>query len=383
MTRVTAAARRAGLAAAAACCGLVPAGAAVARIETPAPYAYVVDLSTDTVLLEKQADAPMPPASMSKLMTIYMLFEAIKEGRYGLDDRFLVSRKAWRKGGSKMFVRVGDEVSVADLLRGIIVQSGNDACIVVAEAMSGSEEAFAEAMTARARELGLTRSTFANATGWPHPDHAMSARDLAKLSRILIEKFPEMYKMFREKSFIYNKIKQGNRNPLLYRSTGADGLKTGYTEEAGYGLAASAARGERRVVLVVNGLKSVRQRSREALRLLNWAFSNFRPYKLFRRGEKVVEADVWLGRRKTVALTVPDDVEISLDRKARTGLEAKVRLTEPVAAPVRKGDLLGTLIVSAPGAERREIRLEAGADVEKSGLLARIAAAVGYVLWGS
>ncbi|MEC8725219.1 MAG: D-alanyl-D-alanine carboxypeptidase family protein, partial [Pseudomonadota bacterium] len=252
-------------------------GAAAQNKVTAAPYAYILDLSTDTVLLSKQASIPMPPASMSKLMTVYMVFDRLKRGSLSLDDEFPVSRKAWKKGGSKMFVKVGDKVSVADLLRGIIVQSGNDACIVVAEAIGGSEDTFAEMMTEKGKEIGLKDSIFTNATGWPDPRHRMSARDLAILAKRLINEFPELYKMFNEKTFTYNNIKQGNRNPLLYRNIGADGLKTGHTVAAGYGLASSAQRGDRRIVVVVNGLKSVRQRSKESFRLMEWAFKAFKP----------------------------------------------------------------------------------------------------------
>ena len=362
---------------------LLCAGAQAQQIETPATQAYIVDLSTGTVLLDKDSSAPMPPASMSKLMTVYMVFEALRRGDLNMDSMLPVSRKAWKKGGSKMFVHVGDMVSVADLLRGIIVQSGNDACIVVAEALAGSEEAFASSMTRRARELGLSGSNFVNSTGWPHPDHRMSARDLAKLSRIVIEEFPKLYAMFKEKTFTYNKIKQGNRNPLLYRDTGADGLKTGYTKGSGYGLVASAVRDKRRLVMVLNGLSSVRQRSSEARRLIEWAFRTFRPYQLFESGEVVDKASVWLGRETSVPLTIMRDVKLSLSRKSRAALKVKIRLNEPVSAPVRKGMRLGSLIISAPPTETLEIPLIAGAEVERLGFIGRIGAAVRYLLFGA
>ncbi|MEK9848811.1 MAG: D-alanyl-D-alanine carboxypeptidase family protein, partial [Rhodospirillaceae bacterium] len=233
-------------------------------LETKARHALMIDMETNAVILEKAADEPMPPASMSKLMTIYMVFEKLKAGKLNLKDRFIVSEKAWRKGGSKMFVRVNRRVSVKDLLRGIIIQSGNDACIVIAEGLAGSEEAFAEEMNGKAAEIGLKNSQFKNATGWPAEGHYMSARDLATLSSKLIKDFPDYYPMFAEKSFRYSKIKQGNRNPLLYRRGGADGLKTGHTEASGYGLTASAQREGRRLLLVVNGLNSSRERASEA-----------------------------------------------------------------------------------------------------------------------
>lgn len=362
---------------------LISGVASAQAFQTAARNAYILDLSTGTTLLSKKADIPMPPASMSKLMTIYMVFDRVKRGSLSLDDTFLVSKKAWKKGGSKMFVKVGDRVSVADLLRGIIVQSGNDACIVVAEALGGSEEAFAEMMTKRGREIGLTESTFANATGWPNPNHRMSARDLAILSQRLIEEFPELYKLFGEKTFTYNKIKQGNRNPLLYRDVGADGLKTGHTVAAGYGLTASARRGDRRIVVVVNGLTSVRQRSQESLRLMEWAFRAFKPVAMFKSGETVTEADIWLGNAPQVPLVIQRDLKLTLPRNAIDKMKVTVRMKNPVAAPVKKGQNLGMLVVRVPGAPDREYPLAAGADVKQLGFIGRIGAAIKHVLWGS
>lgn len=351
-------------------------------IETPARNAHIVDLATGTVLLSKADDVPAPPASMSKLMTIYMVFDRLKKGSLSLEDKFLVSEKAWKKGGSKMFVRVGDRISVSDLLRGIIVQSGNDACIVVAEALGGSEEAFAVMMTKRGREIGLKESTFANATGWPDPDHNMSARDLATLSRHLIEEFPELYKIFAETTFTFSKIKQGNRNPLLYQNTGADGLKTGHTEEAGYGLAASAVRDGRRIVMVLSGMNSVRQRSQESLRLIDWAFRAFEVYSFFDAGEKVSEASVWLGTETSVPLHIERDVKLTLRRQVRDKLKMTVRMNEPVPAPIAKGTRLATLTITAPDFETIEIPLVAGTDVRKLGFIGRLGAAVRHVIWG-
>ena len=362
----------------------MPASAPYAQaLDTPARNAYVIDLATNTVLLNKAADIPMPPASMSKLMTIFMVFDRLKKGSLNLDDTFLVSEKAWRKGGSKMFVKVGDRIKVSDLLRGIIIQSGNDACIVVAEGLAGSEDAFAEMMTRRAKEIGLTNSNFANATGWPHPKHYMSARDLAVLSERLVTDFPEHYKIFAEKTFTYSKIKQSNRNPLLYRDIGSDGLKTGHTEEAGYGLAASAVRGERRIVMVVNGLTSIRERSRESLRVMEWAFRTFKPYALFKKDDVITKADIWLGDAPSVSLTIPEDLKLTLSRTARDKMKVTVKMNNPVAAPVKKGQRLATLIVSAPNFQTREIPLLAAEDVQQLGFVGRIGAAIQHVLWGS
>ncbi|MBT6285082.1 MAG: D-alanyl-D-alanine carboxypeptidase [Rhodospirillaceae bacterium] len=362
----------------------IPASAPYAQaLDTPARNAYVIDLATNTVLLNKAADIPMPPASMSKLMTIFMVFDRLKKGSLNLDDTFLVSEKAWRKGGSKMFVKVGDRIKVSDLLRGIIIQSGNDACIVVAEGLAGSEDAFAEMMTRRAKEIGLTNSNFANATGWPHPKHYMSARDLAVLSERLVTDFPEHYKIFAEKTFTYSKIKQSNRNPLLYRDIGSDGLKTGHTEEAGYGLAASAVRGERRIVMVVNSLTSIRERSRESLRVMEWAFRTFKPYALFKKDDVITKADIWLGDAPSVSLTIPEDLKLTLSRTARDKMKVTVKMNNPIAAPVKKGQRLATLIVSAPNFQTREIPLLAAEDVQQLGFVGRIGAAIQHVLWGS
>ena len=352
-------------------------------IETQAKQAYLIDVATGSVLLEKDAETPVPPASMSKLMTVYMVFELLKDGRLSMDDKFLVSKKAWRKGGSKMFVKVNSQVRVEDLLRGIIIQSGNDACIVIAEGLAGSEDAFADQMTKRARELGLKDSTFKNATGWPHPEHLMSVRDIAHLSMRMIQDFPEYYAIFREKNFTYNKIKQGNRNPLLYRDSGADGLKTGHTEASGYGLAASALRGDRRVVLVVNGLPSVRARSSESLRLIGWAFRAFDNYSLFDKGETVDQVDVWLGTEATVPLIVERDVKVTLQRRFRRKMTAKIIFTGPIPAPITKGAPVARLVVTAPEFKTLSIPLHAGIEVGQRGMFGRLGAALRYMIWGS
>jgi serine-type D-Ala-D-Ala carboxypeptidase (penicillin-binding protein 5/6) len=351
--------------------------------ETAAKFAILVDQQTGRVLLEKDADTPMAPASMSKLMTVLMLFERLDDGSLSMDDTFPVSEKAWRMGGSKMFVGVNTRVPVKDLLRGIVVQSGNDACIVVAEGLASSETAFAEQMTARAMELGLQNSVFANATGWPHPDQRMSTRDLATVATRLIEKFPQYYPLFSEKAFTYNGIRQGNRNPLLYRYDGADGLKTGHTEESGYGLVSSAVRRGRRLVLVVNGLTSVKQRSRESERLLDWGFREFGNYDLFRAGDKVVDAAVWLGAEGKVPLIIADDMTLTLARKARKKMKVSIEMVEPIPAPIKKGQEVGQIVIRAP--ETREIRvpLLAGSDVAQLGLFGRLGAAFGYLAWGA
>lgn len=353
------------------------------QIETMARAAILVDFASRQVLYEKNADQPIPPASMSKLMTAFMAFDAIEEGSLSLDDTFPVSEKAWRKGGSKMYVEVGDHVRVEDLLRGIIIQSGNDACIVVAEGIAGTEDAFAQMMTSRARELGLSQSTFKNASGWPDPDHRMSVRDLATLATEIIERFPEYYHLYSEKSFTYAGIQQYTRNPLLRAGVeGVDGLKTGFTNEAGYGLVTSAERDGRRLVLVVAGLKTPEQRRSESQRLLEYGFRAFQAYKVASVDTTVDMANVWLGAQSQVPLVVGEDVIVTLSREARRGLEVSVAYEQPITAPIQKGTQLGALTVNAPGAESQEIPLLAGADIAEVDMLGRIAAKVNYLIWG-
>ena len=359
------------------------AAAPAAAIETTAREAIIVDATTGRVLLEKNADDSMPPASMSKIMTTYLVFERLKDGRLSLDDELPVSEKAWRKGGSKMFVEVGEQVRVEDLLRGVIVQSGNDACIVLAEGLGGTEEAFAAEMTRKGREIGLTGSSFANATGWPDPNQRMTARDLATLALRLIADFPEYYHYYSETEFTYAGIRQSNRNPLLYKSLGADGLKTGHTEEAGYGLTASAVQGDRRVILVLNGLESQKARSEESARLIGWAFREFGNYTLFKAGETVENAGVWLGVDPTVPLIAEQDMTVTLSRKARLDMEVTVVYDGPIPAPLEIGQQVATLVVTAPGEETVEIPLVAGAAVERLGFAGRITASVKHLIFGA
>ncbi len=356
-----------------------PAGAT----ETVARHAFMIDHETCAILLEKEAETPMPPASMSKLMTVYLLFEQLADGGVKLDDTFPVSKKAWRMGGSKMFVLVDTEVKVEDLVRGIVVQSGNDACVVVAEALGGSEEGFAELMNQKAAELGLTESSFANSTGWPHPDQRMSARDLAIIASRIISDFPQYYRYFRETSFTYNKIKQSNRNPLLFRDMGADGLKTGHTEAAGYGLTSSAERNGRRVILVTAGLNSMKERAAENARLLNWGFREFNNYDLLRQGETVEQAAAWLGDLEEVPLVVAEDVRMTLRRKARKDLEVKVVYNSPVPAPLNEGEKVGEIRITAPNTETRIVPLLAGKSLNRLGFFGRFVAGFKYLLWGT
>ena len=352
-------------------------------VETSAAYAILIDAQTGAVLLEKDADQAIPPASMSKLMTLYMLFEKLADGRLALTDALPVSQKAWRMAGSKMFVAVNSRVAVEDLIRGIVVQSGNDACVVVAEGLASSEAAFGEEMTRKARQLGMTNSTLKNASGWPEEGHLMSVRDLATLALRLVKDFPQYYGYFGEKDFTYNNIRQGNRNPLLYKALGADGLKTGHIEESGYGLVASAARGGRRLILVVSGFRNVNERSREAERLLEWGFREFDNYKLFAANEVVTDADVWLGVAPKVPLQIKDELVVTLAKKARRGLKVAVVYDGPLASPVEKGKPVAKLSVTAPDSPSFEIPLHTAAAVDRLSATGRISTAVNYLLWGA
>ena len=356
-------------------------------LETTARSAIIVEVATGETLLQKDPDTPMAPASMSKLMTLYMLFDRLKSGALSLDDKFRVSENAWRKGGAKsgsstMFLEPKMKVRVEDLIRGIIVQSGNDACIVVAEGLSGSESAFAQEMTAKAQELEMTNSHFANSTGWPNPEHRMSPRDLATLGQRLITDFPEFYHYFSELEFTYNGIRQSNRNPLLYKEMNADGLKTGHTQDSGYGLVASAKRQGRRLIVVVNGLESKKARSAEPERLIEWAFREFANYAFFKAGAVVEEAETWLGEAPSVPLVIQQDVHLTLPRKDRRKFDVRVVYTGPVPAPIKKGVAIAKLVIKTPSKGEIEYPLVAGADVERLGLVGRLMTALQTILWG-
>lgn len=351
--------------------------APVTALELNARAAYVVDFDSGTVLLSKNAEAPLPPASMSKLMTLLMAFEALEEGRLTLDQRLPVSKHAMSYGGSTMFLDTTDRVRVEDLLRGIIVLSGNDACAVIAEALSpdGTEAGFARLMTDRARQIGMNNSTFANSNGWPAAGHRMSMEDLAILAKRLIEEHPQYYPLFAEQEFLFDgraPANSRNRNPLLALGIGADGLKTGHTSEAGYGLVGSAVQGDRRVIFALSGLSSTAERATEAEKVVNWSFRQFVTRKVADAGAVLGQAEVWMGSAGTVGMVATDDIEVLLPVPLPDALSARVEYSGPVQAPVSAGQQLGELVIPRHGLEDARIPLVAQLNVGTAGFLPRL-----------
>ena len=366
---------------------LVCAASVAGAIETKAKNAVLMDFETGEFFYEKNADDPMPPASMSKLMTAYLIFERLKDGRLSPDDVFIVSENAWRKGGAKtgsstMFLKDKQRVKVKDLLRGIIVQSGNDACIVAAENIAGSEAEFAELANQKAKELGLKNSHFANATGWPNPDHKMSAKDLAVLAHHIIRDFPEYYSIYSEQSFTFNGIRQENRNPLLMLMPGiADGIKTGHTSVSGFGLTGSAKKNGRRLIMVVNGLKTMKERGDESLRLMNWGFREFSNYAVLKENVKVVSVPVWLGETKSVSAVPAKGLTLTLPKGRQKDIVAHLKYKTPLKAPVKKGQEIASLVLSAPEHADTAIPLYAERDVKRLGYFGRLKETVKHVLF--
>ena len=358
-----------------------------AEIDSSAEFAFVTDFGSGKVLMEKQPDALMKPASMAKIMTVYIAFERIADGSLSLDDTFLISEKAWRKGGSKTFVEVGKEVSVRDLLYGVVVQSGNDAAIAIAEGISGTEEGFAEEMNYVARKLGMENTVFRNSTGWPDPEQHTTARDLNILATALIREFPvdeypELYPMFAEQDFTYNGIKQGNRNPLVYGTQGADGLKTGHTEESGYGLVGSAHRDGQRVVMVLNGMESMKQRSSESRRLIDLMFREFKLYRFYEKDQPVDRANVWLGTKNKIDLVLEEPLHLVMARSDRRKMKVSVNWNDPVPAPIVAGQAIGTLVLELPSG-KTTYPLLAAENVDGLGMFDRVGEALKYLIFGA
>lgn len=351
-----------------------------AAFETRASSAYVIDHTTGTVLLNKNADTPLPPASMSKLMTLYMAFEAIERGQLSMTDELVVSAHANSFGGSTLFLKQSERVKVEDLIRGIIVLSGNDACVVIAEALSpdGTESGFARLMTRRAQEMGMTNSTFVNSSGWPAAGHLMSMRDLGLLAQRLLEDFPEYYPMFAEKEFLFDATESANRfnrNPLLGLDIGADGLKTGHTQEAGFGLTGSAKQGDRRVVFVLSGMDTAAARAEESEAVVNWAFRQFAQRTLAISGERLALADVWEGAEPEVGLVPAEDISVLLPILTGPAVTAEVVYTGPIQAPISAGTPLAELVLKPEGLPEQRFALVAEADVAHGGFLARVSTA--------
>ncbi|AXX98672.1 D-alanyl-D-alanine carboxypeptidase family protein [Profundibacter amoris] len=348
-----------------------------AQFDTRATAAYVIDHTTDTVLLSKQADLPLPPASMSKLMTLNMVFEALQDGRLRLDDKLPVSQAAMDYKGSTMFLNTSDRVRVEDLLRGVIVLSGNDAAAVLAEALSpdGTEAGFARMMTERAKELGMTNSHFTNSNGWPQAGHRMSVHDLAILANRIITEFPTFYPLFAETEFLFDgraPQNKNNRNPLLKLNIGADGLKTGHTVEAGYGLVGSAKQGDRRIIFVITGLPSEQARAEEAQRIVNWAFRQFVEKKVANEGKMIAQADVWMGDETRVGLVAPKDLLLLVPALSKDALEANVSYQSPIEAPIEKGQKLAELVIKRKGLPDARLPLVADRDIPRGGFFPRL-----------
>lgn len=360
-----------------------PAFAQSAPLETIAKEAYIIDAETGQVLFAKNADVKMPTSSMSKTMTAYLVFEGLKNGKLSLDQELPVSEKAWRMQGSKMFVPLGGMVRVEDLIRGVIIQSGNDATIVLAEGLAGSEGEFAVAMNRKAKELGMMNSNFMNASGWPDPNHYSTCHDLALLGMALIRDFPEQYKYYSEKDFTYNTIKQGNRNPLLYKNIGADGIKTGHTEDAGYGLMGSAVRDGRRVIMVVNGLTSMDERAQESTRLMEWALANFTNTNILQVGMKVADMPVVLGMERTVPLIVDQNLKITMPRMASPDVKAQAVFKGPLKAPVAKGTEVGIIRVEVPNMTPVELPIFTAKDIPRLGFFPALAEKLTNFIFGA
>ena len=378
--------RRAAKATAAADVTPVPTGAAadtpVGPLDTEARWAFISDFQTGAVLLQKAADERMPPSSLTKLMTAYLVFGMLKSGRLRLDQMLPVSEKAWRMQGSKMFVPLGAQVSVADLIRGMLIQSGNDACIVLAEGVSGSEEQFVAQMNAMAKTLGLTSTQFRNATGWPDPDHLMSARDIASLARHLIADFPDDYHFFSEKDYKFNNINQGNRNILVDKGL-ADGLKTGHTDAGGFGLCVSSERNGNRIIEVINGLPSSQARAAEGERLLSWAFANFENVHLLTHGQALEVAPVWLGVARSVPVCAADDLLVTVPHGWQGRVKVALDYQAPLPAPIRDGQQVGRITISGASVADVQVPLVAAAAVERKSLPARAVAVLDHFVGGS
>lgn len=340
--------------------------------DSEAKHAILMDYETKAILYEKEANIRMVPSSMSKIMTAYIAFESLKSGHVNLDDTFTISNKAWKMGGTRMFIPLDTPVRFEDLLKGLIIQSGNDAAVAIAEILMGSEEEFAEYMNKTAEKLGMSNSNFTNASGWPDENNYSTAYDLAILSYHTIKDFPEYYHYYAEKEFTYNGIKQDNRNGLLYKNMGADGIKTGHTDDGGYGLSASIKKGDRRLIAVVNGLKNHKERTTAAERIMNYGIINFSSIKLAEANQVIEIIPVGNGKEETLELISPDNVSIILTKSESRSIKTSLRYKTPAIAPIKAGDQLGELIVETDRYGVQIYPLVAKSAVDKAGLFGRV-----------
>ena len=349
--------------------------------DTSAENALLIDFDTDQILYSKNEEKKIYPASMSKLMTLYILFDSLKKGIVTLDDKFVVSRNAYQKEGSTIYAELGTEISVQNLIRGIIVSSGNDACIIVAEALSGSEDNFANQMNFYAEEMGLRNSNFKNSSGLHNDDHYTSAEDLVKLSNLLITDFPDYYPYFAERSFTWNSIIQYNRNNILRLDLGVDGLKTGYTSKSGYGVIVSSEKNGRRLIGIVTGLKSVDDRTNEISRLINYGYRGFKSYSVFKDNQIIDYAKVWKGNKNNLPLIVNKDINLLLDIPGRRGINVEYKYNEPIYAPIFKGDVVGSIDIIVPGRKNIKLDLLAGEDVKQVNFFTGFIRSLDYFLY--
>ncbi len=349
--------------------------------DTSAENALLIDFDTNQILYSKNEEKKIYPASMSKLMTLYILFDSLKKGIVTLDDKFVVSRNAYQKEGSTIYAELGTEISVQNLIRGIIVSSGNDACIIVAEALSGSEDNFANQMNFYAEEMGLRNSNFKNSSGLHNEDHYTSAEDLVKLSKFLITDFPDYYPYFAERSFTWNSIIQYNRNNILRMDLGVDGLKTGYTSKSGYGVIVSSEKNGRRLIGIVTGLKSVDDRTNEISRLINYGYRGFKSYSVFKDNQIIDYAKVWKGNKNNLPLIVDKDINLLLDIPGRRGINVEYKYNEPIYAPIFKGDVVGSIDIIVPGRKNIKLDLLAGEDVKQVNFFTGFIRSLDYFLY--
>ena len=351
-------------------------------IKSPAKQVIIYDHEADEVLFEKNADQIMKPASMAKVMTAYIIFDKLKDQSLQMSDTFLVSNRAWRMGGSRSFLELNTNVSIKNLLLGLIVQSGNDAAVVLAEGVSGEEEAFAREMNRYAKILGMNNTYFTNATGWPHPDLKTTSRDLIILTRNIINNFPKLYELFNEKIFTYNNIKQSNRNPLLYSMNGADGLKTGHTNESGYGLIGSVKKNNRRVSIVINGLNSKKKRTFESKRLFNIVFRETALLSLFNDKKSLAKANVWLGKQPQVNLVAEKAFKKIISPLELNKTKIKIQWQDPISAPIAKGDKVGNIFIDIPGKELIKQNIVSSQSIDTMSTFMKAKSILMYLLYG-